>query len=151
MPDFIDVTDKLRARLEACLETLDGLVASGERFRQTDMEAVRAVCDPTLQECYAALALGERQRNGSHNSLRINGYLATGELTADPPPATFNELYEAAGNLLDRVESHDILGNIVFLAEDGKWYQLSTEAVVMELSDEDVEALRNETEAALSG
>jgi hypothetical protein len=137
--DFVSVLDDCRARLEACLETLDGLAVSGHFFSASDAEAVRQVCDPTLAECYAALADMERMRDGARNSLRITGYVATGNLEGAAMPETLNDLYRRVGELLDANSSSEILGDIVFIAENQKYYRLVTEAVIEELSSADVE------------
>lgn len=58
---------------------------------------------------------------------RIIGYARSGELSQDN--GTQKKLLEQAGECLDHACSHEIIGDVVFLAEDG-WKVASTEVVI---------------------
>lgn len=62
--------------------------------------------------------------------MKITKWIRDGELST--PCGTTEELLERAGNLLDRMESHDMLGDILFVGEDGKTYVVTVEAVISE-------------------
>lgn len=74
----------------------------------------------------------------------IEEWIATGNLRGsafeeldedmddDDLPGTVQQLYEAAGNMLDDANSSDILGQLVFRTSTGKFYVMSTEASIGE-------------------
>lgn len=64
---------------------------------------------------------------------RITTWLRTGEIGEAP---TITELLERAGRLLDKCESHEICGEVIFVAEDGNTYVVTTEVVVGEIHPE---------------
>ena len=62
--------------------------------------------------------------------LKVKKWYATGELTGKP--RTQAEILEQCGNALDRCCSHEILGDVVFKATNGKYYTVTVEAVISE-------------------
>jgi hypothetical protein len=60
----------------------------------------------------------------------IKRFIRRGELPPENLPATTDDLLEAAGDLLDRASSHEILGEILFEAKDGVIYAMTVEAVI---------------------
>jgi hypothetical protein len=63
-----------------------------------------------------------------HKQLRVKKWLSTGELVAELK--TQGSILEACGRLLDTSCSHEILGEVLFQATDGKYYVITTEAVI---------------------
>ena len=59
--------------------------------------------------------------------MRIEEFYAAGDLS-DPLPETTDDLLGRLGNLLDDAEAHEILGEIVYRAEDGETYVATLEA-----------------------
>jgi hypothetical protein len=83
------------------------------------------------------------------------------ELTGTPPPHvhqitnwirtgevgecnTLSELMSQAGNMLDKIESHEIFGEVIFEAADGKVYVLNCEAVIGPISPAYLKQVREE-------
>lgn len=62
--------------------------------------------------------------------MKIKKWIRTGEL--DPCIEDTDGIIEAAGAKLDRVCSHDILGEVMFEGDDGKHYVVTVEAVIAE-------------------
>ncbi len=62
------------------------------------------------------------------SNLKIVNLLRSGELPDNL--ADTNELLAEAGELLDDSYAHDILGEVVFLAEDGEYYVATVEVVI---------------------
>jgi hypothetical protein len=65
-----------------------------------------------------------------NKGLRVKKWLSVGELSG--MPKTQAEILEQCGNALDHCCSHDILGDVVFKATDGKFYTVTVEAVISE-------------------
>ena len=59
---------------------------------------------------------------------------------------TDHDLVDIASRVLDKHCSHDIMGEIVFEADDGKVYVGSTEFVIMEANPEYVKDVREQQE-----
>jgi hypothetical protein len=76
------------------------------------------------------------------NSLKIRKWLRTGELTGEPK--TVAKVLEQAGNALDRCESHEIMGEVVFEAEDGQVYVGAVEFVIDKINPEYLKELEEE-------
>ena len=87
---------------------------------------------PDLVETYLhakrVLAKSARMRYDSKKPLKIVKWLRTGELSEGD--WNFRSLIESLGNLLDHACSHDIFGDIIFVAEDGLTYVASVEGVI---------------------
>lgn len=75
--------------------------------------------------------------------MKITKWLRTGEVG---PCESEDELLESAGILLDNHSSHEILGEVVFEAEDGKTYVMTVEAVIAEANPAYVNSLTEEGE-----
>lgn len=81
--------------------------------------------------------------------MKIIKWIRSGEL--DSSITTKEELLESCGDLLDASCSSEILGEVVFEADDGKTYVVTVEAVISEanpeyLQDEYLQDLLNEEE-----
>jgi hypothetical protein len=74
----------------------------------------------------------------------IKRFIRRGELPPENLPATTDDLLEAAGDLLDRASSHEILGEILFEAKDGVIYVMTVEAVIGVANSEYVDAVEAE-------
>lgn len=61
----------------------------------------------------------------------VTKWLRTGEIGAC---STIEDVIERAGRLLDSCASHEICGEVIFTAEDGKTYVVNVEAVVGEIN-----------------
>ena len=66
--------------------------------------------------------------------MKIKKWIRTGEL--DPCITDSDGIIEAAGAALDRSCSYDILGEVMFEADDGKHYVVTVEAVIAEANPE---------------
>lgn len=64
------------------------------------------------------------------DKLKVKRWLRNGEV--DPNCTTQDEIIASCGNLLDHACSHDILGEVLFEATDGKVYVVTVEAVIAE-------------------
>lgn len=60
-------------------------------------------------------------------SQQIRRMVLSGELD---PPVNVPDMLEQAGRLLDRSCSHEICGEVLFQAEDGKWYVGTVEFLI---------------------
>jgi len=65
--------------------------------------------------------------------MRIKKMICDGEID---PVSTTEELLEQAARRLDKACSHDILGEVIFEGEDGKFYTCTVEAVIGEVNPE---------------
>lgn len=74
---------------------------------------------------------------------RIAEFIRSGEMSVDRI-ATVEDLLEQAGRRLDKACSHDICGEVVFKAANGKYYTLTVEAVISEANPEYVADLLEE-------
>jgi hypothetical protein len=74
----------------------------------------------------------------------IKRFIRRGELPTESLPATTDDLLEAAGDLLDRASSHEILGEILFECQDGVIYVMTVEAVIGAANPECVKAIEAE-------
>jgi hypothetical protein len=66
--------------------------------------------------------------------LRVKKWITNGEV--NPKAKTQDEILESCGNLLDASCSHDILGEVMFKATNGKHYVVTVEAVIAEANPE---------------
>lgn len=57
------------------------------------------------------------------------------------------DLLTQAGRLLDKAYSHDICGEVVFKAADGKYYVLTVEAVISEADPDYVQEILDDNAA----
>jgi len=71
--------------------------------------------------------------------MKITKWIRTGEL--NDSITTKEELLESCGDLLDASCSSEILGEVVFEADDGKTYVVTVEAVISEANPEYLEDL----------
>jgi hypothetical protein len=60
--------------------------------------------------------------------LQVKKWINCGEI--NPDAMTQDEILESCGNLLDHSCSHDIVGEAMFLATDGKYYVITVEAMI---------------------
>ena len=59
-------------------------------------------------------------------------FLSTGNLTGEPK--TVIELLQQCGNLLDKEESEEIIGPVIYKTDDGRYFRISLEAKINEIS-----------------
>jgi hypothetical protein len=79
--------------------------------------------------------------------IKIKKWLVKGEF--DGSEKNSAEVIESAGNALDGVNSHDILGRNVFQSTDGKFYQVQVQAQIIPLTKKEAEEIiAEETENA---
>lgn len=67
--------------------------------------------------------------------MKISHWLKDGHSGLDDCK-TEEELLEAAGTLLDKASSHDIVGEVLFEGEDGKMYVGTVEFMITEANPE---------------
>lgn len=78
------------------------------------------------------------------DQFRVKRWLRSGELNSNC--TTQDEILESCGDLLDSACSHDILGEVLFEATDGKVYVVTVEAVIAEANPEYVKDVLKEIE-----
>jgi len=57
----------------------------------------------------------------------IKGFISSGELL---DPQNEQDVLEQAGRLLDKAYAHEILGEVLYVTEDGQWRVATTEVVI---------------------
>ena len=77
-------------------------------------------------------------------SMKIKKWIRTGEL--DPCITDSEGIIEAAGAALDKNCAYDILGEVMFEADDGKYYVVNVEASILEANPEYVKQVLEEDE-----
>ena len=77
--------------------------------------------------------------------MNIKRFLTTGELDF-PLPKNTDELREQAGDLLDASCSWDIMGQVVFEGDDGKFYVATVEVDVTEAHPQFLKQVMEEIE-----
>ncbi len=90
-----------------------------------------------------ARKMGKRE----FRNLKIVEFAHAGELSPDLKGLTVAHLLEDCGNLLDHIESHEILCRPVFKLSDGKWYTASVEVVITPADKETVKDALEEAKA----
>jgi hypothetical protein len=80
------------------------------------------------------------------DDLKIKRWLRKGEFSDDAK--TIGDIIYEAGELLDFIiaTGHEIVGQNMFQAEDGKWYTATVEVVVNRANPESVKELLEENE-----
>lgn len=76
--------------------------------------------------------------------LEVKRWLRTGEL--DENHTLQDDILDDCGRLLDKAYSHEILGEVMFEATDGKIYVINVEAMISEANPEYVKDVLNEIE-----
>lgn len=71
--------------------------------------------------------------------LRVKKWFESGEL--DSRNLKQDDILDECGRLLDKAYSHEILGQTLFQATDGKYYTITVEAVISEANPEYVKDL----------
>jgi len=66
----------------------------------------------------------------SDKKLTVKRWIRCGEL--DEKQTEQDDILDDCGQLLDKVYTHEILGEVLFEAEDGKMYTITVEAVIGE-------------------
>jgi hypothetical protein len=72
---------------------------------------------------------------------RVKKWIRSGELS---PNSAIEDVIAECGRALDHNGSNDILGDVVFLGNDGKYYAITVEAVIHEADMEYVKDLISE-------
>lgn len=78
----------------------------------------------------------------SSNSLKIKKWLYKGEFSGQAE--TIGDVIYEAGVMLDKCEAHEIVGQNLFQAADGKWYTATVEVMIGEVSPRYVKQLLEE-------
>ena len=77
-------------------------------------------------------------------TIKVKEWIRTGELSGEPK--TQAAIIDQCCNLLDGACSHDIIGEVLFKATDGKYYTITVEAEIGEASKEFVQDILDEDE-----
>ena len=72
--------------------------------------------------------MAKKQVKGAPKPLKVKKWILTGEL--DDTIKTQAQILDRAGSLLDKACSHEILGEVLFQATNGKYYVVTVEAVI---------------------
>jgi hypothetical protein len=78
--------------------------------------------------------------------LNVKEWISLGELSE--PCKTNGDILDQAADLLDGACSHDILGQVLFKATNGKYYTVTVEAIIGEADKDFVKAKLEEQEWA---
>ncbi len=81
-----------------------------------------------------AKALLKSLKTLAKKSLKVKKWLRTGELSGKNKE--ISAIMEECGNFLDYACSSEILGEVVFMGNDGKPYVITVEAVIQEANPE---------------
>jgi hypothetical protein len=76
--------------------------------------------------------------------IKVKRFISRGEL--DGTEKDTDAILESCANLLDRCESHEILGQVVFEGEDGKFYTATVEADIGEADPDYVKQVMEEAQ-----
>lgn len=80
--------------------------------------------------------------------MKIKKWIISGQLEDDSK--TTEEVLDNAGDLMDDSCSHEILGENLFLGEDGNYYQVTVEAVINKISKKYAKEIIAESEEGLA-
>ena len=137
---------------DALRECRNLLVAANESFAllytcKIDMSretwlTIKDINMSALRQADEALKNFEQTTFCSATPLHIRAWHQLGELP--PDLTTTNEIYESAGQILDKACAYDILGPVLFEGVDGKFYTMTVEASLGEASEDFVQAMRQE-------
>lgn len=137
---------------DALRECRNLLVAANESFAllytcKIDMSretwlTIKDINMSALRQADEALKNFEQTKFFSETPLQIREWLAAEHLPIDI--FTTNELYESAQEILDNACAYDILGSVLFVGEDGKYYTMTVEAVLDEASESFVKSVLQE-------
>lgn len=75
--------------------------------------------------------------------LKIKRFIQDGEIHTDDVKNT-DQLLERAGHLLDKSYSHDIVGQVMFEADNSKIYVMTVEAIINEANPDYVKKVLDE-------
>jgi hypothetical protein len=79
------------------------------------------------------------------HALRVKKWIHSGELDTDD--GTEKKILDHCGSLLDSAESHEIIGEVLFQATNGKYYVVTVEAVIGLANPEYVKGAKARAEA----
>ena len=137
---------------DALRECRNLLVAANESFAllytcKIDMSretwlTIKDINMSALRQADEALKNFEQTKFFSETPLQIREWLAAEHLPIDI--FTTNELYESAQEILDNACAYDILGSVLFVGEDGKYYTMTVEAVLGEAFESFVKSVLQE-------
>lgn len=100
--------------------------------------------DPDLIIAEVANAIAEAKEADEKKSLEVKRWLRTGELSEHLKSQS--EIIEECGRALDKACAYEIVGEAVFEATNGKYYVITTEALIDECNPEYVKDLLKEIE-----
>jgi hypothetical protein len=63
------------------------------------------------------------------NNLKVKNWISTGNISGKAPK-TQDAIMDKCGGLLDESDSHEILGDVIFQATDGKYYTVNVVPVI---------------------
>jgi hypothetical protein len=121
--------------LQQILDTASCIVRSGRFFDPPTTEEKVVIKNAREIKRLAEQALRPEK------PLRVKKWIRTGELDKNKAQ---KEILEDCGRLLDEAYSHEILGEVLFLATDGKYYVITVEALIQEANPEYVKDVISE-------
>ena len=122
--------------LQQILDTAACIVRSGQFFDPPTTEEKIVIRNAKEIKRLAEQALRPPR------PLKVKKWLRTGELSRSNK--TQAALIEECGRALDKNNACDILGDVLFLATDGKYYVITVEALIQEANMEYVKDLISE-------
>lgn len=128
--------------LAAANETFAMIYSGKIHFGREEWLMVNDLNAKALHQADKVLKNFEQTRFFSETPLQIREWLAAEHLPIDI--FTTNELYESAQEILDNACAYDILGSVLFVGEDGKYYTMTVEAVLDEASESFVKSVLQE-------
>lgn len=137
--DLADALRECHNLLAAANETFAMIYSGKTHFGREEWLMVNDLNAKALHRADQALHNFKQTAFNSATPLSIREWLASGELSLDL--TTTNEVYESAGQILDKACSYDILGPVLFQGEDRKFYTMTVEAVLGEASEDFVKSM----------
>jgi len=146
-----DSTKALRAvysALAAAHEFLSGVAQDAIKLTPEDWAVIRPIHESAMKLAEETLDEIDRVKYDAEEPLGIKRWLLAGEFEEeeDGLPENTNQLYYRAGELLDASCSQEIFGRTLFEGENGKYYEMQVEGVLIEAHPDVVrEALAADT------
>jgi hypothetical protein len=131
--------------IKECLQQIhdeaDHIVNSGRFFDPPTSEEKIVIADAKSIKRLAKEAIKELNDKKEKKSF-VKKWICSGKL--DPSNNTIEDVLVNCARCLDKNCAHDILGDVVFLGDNGKYYSITVEAVIHEADMDYVKDLISE-------
>lgn len=151
MSDLYVALRSAYSALEAAHETFKDILAGKAMLRAEEWAVIKPINEDALQRAADAMQEFDVTRYAAEQPLAITRIIRGGEVLHEDAAnceLTVQDLYVAAGRLLDKAQSHEILGDVLVVAANGKTYAMTVEACLAEADADYVEEILAEGTAA---